>query len=289
MGDSGVDALSWKEFGEEHLAELTGLAEACLAVDGGLPLFTGSALLRARLLQSRTLGAWHGGDLVAAVSVGTARQPATSTGLVHPDWRGQGVGSRLLSWADEQAGDADLLLTTESWSSGADALFTARGFARTFTEWVLRHELTDLPEVAHPDGVTTGPVTLDSELFATYRASFADRPGFVEPAAEEWLEELRDDDGYRPDLSLIARGPDGTAVGFVNVIDNWIDQVGVVPAWRGRRVGAHLVATALRSLAADGAREAWLCVNDDNPAAGLYRRLGFGDAGRRARYLHRRG
>ncbi|MEV7230547.1 GNAT family N-acetyltransferase, partial [Polymorphospora sp. NPDC051019] len=77
-------------------------------------------------------------------------------------------------------------------------------------------------------------------------------------------------------------------VGFLNVIDNWIDQVGVVPAWRGRRVGAHLVAIALRSLAADGAREAWLCVNDDNPAAALYRRLGFHDAGRRARYLHRR-
>ncbi|MFD1321339.1 GNAT family N-acetyltransferase [Micromonospora sonneratiae] len=284
-----MDALIWKEFGEEHLAALTDLAEACLAVDGGLPLFTGSALLRARLLQSRTFGAWHEGGLVAAVSVGTARQPATSTGLVHPDWRGQGVGSRLLSWADDQAGNNDLLLTTESWSPDADALFTARGFERTFAEWVLRHDLAALPEVAHPDGVITEPVTLDSELFATYRASFADRPGFVEPAAEEWLEDLREDDGYRSDLSLIARGPDGTAVGFLNVIDNWIDQVGVVPAWRGRRVGAYLVVTVLRSLAADGAQEAWLCVNDDNPAAALYRRLGFRDAGRRARYLHRRG
>ncbi|MFB6392109.1 GNAT family N-acetyltransferase [Polymorphospora lycopeni] len=283
-----MDVLTWKEFGEEHLTALTDLAEACLAVDGGLPLFTGSALLRARLLQARTLGAWYDGGLIAAVSVGTDRQPATSTGLVHPAWRGQGVGSRLLSWADEQAGGADLLSTTESWSPGADALFTARGFERTFTEWVLRHELTALPEVTHPDGVATGPVTLDSELFATYRASFADRPGFVEPVAEEWLDELREDDAYRPDLSLIARGPDGTAVGFLNVIDNWIDQVGVVPAWRGRRVGAHLVAIALRSLAADGTREAWLCVNDDNPAAALYRRLGFHDAGRRARYLHRR-
>ncbi|MEU8259279.1 GNAT family N-acetyltransferase [Micromonospora sp. NPDC048999] len=282
------DALTWKEFGEEHLAALTELAEACLAVDGGLPLFARTPLLRARLLQTRTLGAWHDGSLVAAVGVGTGRVPATSTGLVHPAWRGRGLGGRLLSWAGEQAGDADLLLTTESWNAGADALFTARGFERTFTEWVLRHDLTALPDVAHPDGVRAEPVTLDAELFDTYRASFADRPGFTAPTAEEWLGELQDDDAYRPDLSLLARGPDGAAVGFVNVLDNWIDQVGVVPEWRGRRVGAYLVASALRSLAGDGAREAWLCVNDNNPAADLYRRLGFHDAGRRARYLRPR-
>ncbi|OKI47350.1 GNAT family N-acetyltransferase [Micromonospora sp. CB01531] len=289
MAELGGDALTWKEFGEQHLDALAGLAEGCLATDGGLPLFARPPLLRARLLQARTLGAWHDGGLVAAVGVGTGGQPATSTGLVHPAWRGRGLGSRLLSWAGEQAGDADLLLTTESWSPDADALFTARGFERTFTEWVLRHDLTTLPAVARPHGVTTEPVTWDigPELFETYRVSFADRPGFGASTAEVWLGDLRDDDEYRPDLSLIARGPDGTAVGFLNVIDNWIDQVGVVPGWRQRRVGAYLVATALRSLAEDGAREAWLCVNDNNPAAALYRRLGSADAGRRARYLRR--
>ncbi|SCL17647.1 mycothiol synthase [Micromonospora rhizosphaerae] len=287
--EPGGDALTWKEFGEGHLAELMELAEACLAADGGLPLFAQPPLLRARLLQTRTLGAWHDGGLVAAVGVGTAGQLATSTGLVHPAWRGRGFGSRLLSWVEEQA-DADLLLTTESWTPGAEALFTAFGFERTFAEWVLRHDLTALPEIVRPDGVRIEPVTweIGPELFETYRASFADRPGFAEPSAEDWLGELREDAEYRPDLSLIARGPDGTAIGFLNVIDNWVDQVGVVPGWRHRRVGAYLVATALRSLAADGAREAWLCVNDNNPAAALYRRLGFRDAGRRARYLRRR-
>ncbi|MFE9694224.1 GNAT family N-acetyltransferase [Micromonospora sp. NPDC005806] len=286
----GVDALTWKEFGEEHLAGLAELAEACLAADGGLPLFADSPVLRARLLQTRTLGAWHDDALVAAVGVGTDRRPATGTGLVHPAWRGRGLGGRLLSWADEQVGDADLLVTTESWSADADRLFTARGFDQTFLEWVLRHDLDALPDLAAPDGVRTEPITseIGAELFETYRASFCDRPGFVEPDADEWLGELREDDEYRPDLSLIARGPDGTAVGFLNVIDNWVDQVGVVPGWRGRRVGAYLVASALRALAADGAGEVWLCVNDNNPAAALYRRLGFHDAGRRARYLRRR-
>ncbi|MGS2615602.1 GNAT family N-acetyltransferase [Micromonospora sp. LZ34] len=285
-----IDTLSWHEFGEEHLPALTVLAEACLAADGGLPLFARPPLLRARLLQTRTLAAWHGDRLVAAVGVGTGGEPATATGMVHPDWRGRGLGTRLLSWADEQAGDADLVVTTESWSPDADRLFTAHGLNRTFAESVLRHDLAALPAVAPPDGVRTEPVTpqIGPELFATYHASFADRPGFAAPTADEWLGDLAEDEEYRPDLSLLARSPDGQPVGFVNVIGTWVDQVGVVPGWRKRRVGAYLVAAALRSLAAEGAREAWLCVNDDNPAGALYRRLGFAEAGRRARYLLRR-
>ncbi|MFD0786336.1 GNAT family N-acetyltransferase, partial [Micromonospora azadirachtae] len=216
--------------------------------------------------------------------------PATVTGLVHPRWRGRGLGTRLVSWADQRAGHADLLLTTETWSAPAERLFTAHGLHRTFSESVLRHQLDVVPAVARPDTVVTEPVTAGTgtDLFATYCAAFADRPGFVAPEADEWLGELREDDEYRPDLSLLARSPDGEAVGFVNIVGTWIDQVGVVPAWRKRRVGAYLVASVLRSLAAEGARDAWLCVNDDNPAGELYRRLGFAYAGRRARYLLRR-
>ncbi|MFI5835529.1 GNAT family N-acetyltransferase [Micromonospora sp. NPDC051300] len=282
-----MDGLTWRELGEADLPALAGLAEAALAADGGLPLLTTTPLLRARLLQPRTLGAWRGGDLVAAVSVDADRTPATATGLVHPAWRGREFGARLLDWAEEQAADADLLLTTETWTAGAEALFTARGYSRTFLEWVLRHDLDAPPDVPAPDGVTVRPATLGPELFGAYRASFADRPGFVEPAVDEWLGDLRDDEDFRPELSLIARGPDGDAVGFVTVLGDWIDQVGVVPDWRGRRIGAYLVAHVLGGLAEAGVDGAWLCVNDDNPAAGLYRRLGFHDAGRRARYLRR--
>ena len=62
----------------------------------------------------------------------------------------------------------------------------------------------------------------------------------------------------------------GQPAGFVNVLDTWVDQVGAVPAWRGRGLGAHLVSRSLRALAAEGATEAWLTVNVDNPAADLY-------------------
>ncbi|GGN04580.1 ribosomal protein S18 acetylase RimI-like enzyme [Actinoplanes campanulatus] len=66
--------------------------------------------------------------------------------------------------------------------------------------------------------------------------------------------------------------------------DGWIVQVGVLPAARGAGLGGALVQESVRRMAGAGAGEAWLCVNVDNPAAGLYRRLGFQQHGRRARY-----
>ena len=66
---------------------------------------------------------------------------------------------------------------------------------------------------------------------------------------------------------------------------SWIDQVGVVPAWRGRGLGAYLVTATLRALAAEGTEPVWLTVNENNPAAALYRRLGFTRYGTRARYV----
>jgi mycothiol synthase len=64
----------------------------------------------------------------------------------------------------------------------------------------------------------------------------------------------------------------------------WIDQVGVVPAARGRGLGAALVLAALSRMRAAGETEAWLNVNVDNPARRLYERLGFHRRGRRARF-----
>ena len=133
-----------------------------------------------------------------------------------------------------------------------------------------------------PDGATLVAVAEASpaDLFAAYVASFSDRPGFAEPSEAEWLGELEGDDQWRRDVSAVALDGAGRPVGFVNVLGRWIDQVGVVPAWRGRGLGAHLVTRALGAL--DG--EAWLTVNLDNPAGELYASLGFERYGVRGRW-----
>jgi ribosomal protein S18 acetylase RimI-like enzyme len=284
---TSADDPAWGELTEADLPALRELARACLDTDGGLPIFAEDPLLRARLLGGETLGArTREGRLVAAAGVHVRLATATTSGMVHPDHRGQGLGRRLLTWAMDRAGGLPLTVATESSSAGAERLYAHYGLSETFAELVMRHPLDHVPDIPAPAGVVVTPVTDVSpeDRFAAYVGSFADRPGFPDPRQEEWLEELDGDDEFRRDLSLVTFDGMGTPVAFINVLGVWVDQVGVVPMWRGRRLGAHLVSRSLRALAAEGAPEAWLTVNVNNPAAALYEGLGFEVFGRRGRF-----
>jgi mycothiol synthase len=281
-----TEDLTWTTLDDHSFDELRALAHACLEVDGGMPLFTGEQMLRGRMLIGETLAARDAsGRLVAAAAVSLEESSATTTGMVHPDRRGEGLGTRLVEWALERAGHAPLTAATEMLTDEAERLFADVGLVQVFAEDVMRHDLTDVPAIPAPEGVTLTPVEVADHglLFDAYARSFADRPGFTLPVAAEWLEELLEDPDYRADLSLLATDDD-QPVGFVNVLGAWLDQVGVVPPYRGRRLGAYLVAHVLGALAAEGAEACWLAVNVDNPADQLYRSLGFEVVGRRARY-----
>lgn len=279
--------VTWGSLDEADLPALRSLAGACLGVDGGLPILAEEGLLRARLLGGDTLAARDpDGRLVAAAGVRVGPDGATTSGFVHPDHRGRGLGRELIRWAVERSAGAPLTVAAETCAADAERLYARHGLRETFAELVMRHPLDKPPVVPEPEGVTILPVTHASsrDLFAAYAGSFADRPGFPDPSQDEWLEELEGDDEWRRDLSLVALASDGEPVGFVNVLGAWIDQVGVVPAWRGRGLGAHLVSRVLQALAAERAPEAWLSVNTNNPAGDLYARLGFEQRGKRARF-----
>jgi len=85
----------------------------------------------------------------------------------------------------------------------------------------------------------------------------------------------------------------GVPVGFLTVeqdpLAGWIDQIGVVPAWRRHGPGAALLTEALHRFEAEGITEARLHVNVNNSrAAALFVRLGFRYDLRRGRYVKRR-
>jgi ribosomal protein S18 acetylase RimI-like enzyme len=247
------------------------------------------------------------GDDDRLVAAGAVRDRLVFVGLVDPAVRGRGVGAGLLDWGLGRATTVE----TEGLSAAAEGLFASRGLRQVFAEDVMRIDLEAAssaavsPAAVSPAATPSAAVSSAASpaaavwpagtrledwsaataprFHAVYDAAFRERPGFPGWTAGEWIEGV-DEDGFRPEWSVLASVPGIGDAGFVTAADGWIDQVGVVPGARGRGIGAALVTEALNRMRADGASHAWLNVNVDNPAARLYRRLGFEDRGRRARY-----
>lgn len=283
--------LVWGPVTEADLPDLVDLARACLDADGGLPQIAREPMLRRYFLSGTNIGGRDEfGDLVAVAGLfsdaasGEDRHDI-ACGMVHPSLRRIGYGGELVEWGREHAEHPPLRVVSESLSSAEEDLYAAYGLIRTLLEHVMCHDLASVPWIPLPDGVRTVPFTprTASAFHEAYRHSFGDRPGFPDTPRDEWLHWL-ETDGFRPADSRVALDDD-LPVAFVTVGDGWIDQVGVIPSWRGRGLAAHLVARTLTALKRAGDAAAWLTVNDDNgPAHELYRRLGFADHGRRARY-----
>ena len=283
-----MSTLAWRPLTDDDLPALQFLAGRCLSADGGLPLLTEEAMLRRLFLSGAAIGGRdETGDLVAVASVfvdDTGHR--TASGLIHPSSRWQGIGEELVKWCREHSGGSLLRVAAETTSADSDRFFAQIGLRRTFAEHVMRHSLADIPRIRRPEGLRSKAWTAEtSALFHTaYRLSFAERPGFPDTPLEVWVGGLEEEPGFRPEVSRVVVDELGEPAGFVTLSDDWIDQVGVVPAWRGHGLGAHLVVRSLRALRKAGCEQAWLAVNVDNPAHELYLRLGFHDFGIRARY-----
>ena len=301
-----LPGLAWCSLRDSDLPALLALAQACLAADGGLPLAAEADFLLARSLPQapgRAVGAWDtGGHLIATVAVQpvgpTAPCSLAISGMVHPAWRDRGLGSGLLAWGAAQApgvlqacpvGQAyTLRLASEFLTPAAEGLFTRQGFEKQFVEWVMRRSLEDaLPPVALPASIRLETWTAERAalFFLAYQGAFRERPGFPGWSMSEWVAWVSEDDEFFPEASLLALAGD-QPVGFTACATGWVTQMGVLPAWRGRGLGAALLAEALRRFYQAGSKEAWLDVNENNPgAARLYKKLGFNLAGRRGRFV----
>lgn len=285
-----MDELTWGPLADADLEpDLLALSRASLDVHGGLPMLGDAGFVGSLVLGgAATLGARDGaGRLVAAGGVRETTGDVVTTGFVHPSRTGEGLGGRLLAWAREQAEGRPLQVRTECLSDSASSLYARAGLSRTFAERVMSCDLRRVDEgtPAPPPGVELVAVRDHDRLalYDVYREAFADRPGFPDPSAEEWLADLVDDSEWDLDLSRVAVH-DGRAVGFVNVVGSWIDQVGVVPTHRRRGVAGALLRQALAGLRGARKQEAWLTVEVANPAVAAYTALGFRSRGVRARF-----
>jgi mycothiol synthase len=286
--------LSQRALTEGDVAALQALVRQCLEADGGLPDAAGVPFIRRQYLTGPGAGWFADTRLVAAAALGAERGGRiAAAGAVSPRYRGRGLGRQLFDWTIAAANGKPLLVAAESVGASGERLYARLGLREVFAELVMSAELAE-PGLADrgfaaavPPGLKISAWTTDlgPAFFAAYDRSFRDRPGFPGQPESEWITRTTQDEGFAPELSRLAVDEAGDPVGFVTVDANWIAQLGVIPRWRRRGLGDALLALAMSGIAAAGSATCWLTVATNNPGAiRLYRRAGFAEAGRRARY-----
>jgi mycothiol synthase len=280
----------------ELQAEIDQLAEAARAVDGVRPfgehkwlrLVRGDDRCAALVLR-------RGSDLVAAahcdayhVGPGSGACRLTAELVVHPTFRGHGLGQELLARAVDLARDewADHL---HLWAYGN--LATARHLAarfdfspeRVLLQYVLPYERLPL-SADLPAGLQLRrfePGRDDATWLALHNRVFAEHPeqGRWEPAD---LEARLEQPWFEPrDVLLVEEN--GGLLGFCwtkipldESLPGEIYVVGIDPSARGRGLGRRLTELGLAHIRSRGRRGAMLYVESDNQAAiRMYESLGF--------------
>jgi mycothiol synthase len=252
--------------------------------------------------------AWENGRLVGYADLLLAKDEASpestvyTWGVVHPQWRRQGLGRRLLEALDQRA--TERLVEVEGKpvyfqgsardvEEGRRALFESFGMepVRYFVN-LARPINNGLPPVEMPAGYrlrTFDPAHDAETVWRVDNAAFQDHWGFTGfplDAFRHWIEEPH----FRPELWLLAEEKaSGQVVGLgLNKIDpDWIEQtgrregyvntLGVLREHRKRGLGTALLAQSLRILRQAGMEAAHLHADADNltGAMRLYERLGF--------------
>jgi mycothiol synthase len=236
---------------------------------------------------------------------------ANCWGGVHPQWRGRGIGTALLSWQLERGAaivagrreelgtdvPGSALIVLEEQAESAAELAARLGFDLSRYFFVMRRDLAaPVPEPVVADGLrlttfaqaVAADPGVDDRLRLAHNEAFEQHWGFQPWSAETWQQWETGQRDFRGDWSFLAFDGDEIAgyalsAGFrtewekVGWTQGWTSKLGVRPGWRGTGLAKALLSLSLRAFAADGMQYAGLDVDSDNPtgAVGLYSALGY--------------
>lgn len=205
---------------------------------------------------------------------------------VHPDVRGQGVGSALCAWTEAHAradGQPAVGQTLSTRATAGTALLRSRGYAERWQSWVLRRDL-DAPVAAPtlPDGFALRAMRRPDEdraLFDVIDTAFDDfRGGEPSMGFEDWRASYLGRDTIDPDLVLLVLADTevvGAALCIVEDDEGWVDQLAVARAHRGRGLAGALLQEAFRRFRDRGLPVAALSTDSRTGALGLYQHVGM--------------
>jgi mycothiol synthase len=241
---------------------------------------------------------------LAGVVLHFALEPYTEVlgiGVVHPRHEGRGIGTWLLTCAEERAADylalapagAPVTLQIQTWRANdrAAALLARHGYqlARVFQRMQIDFD-PDHPQgpVALPDGITIRTFVRGQDERRAWQAaeeSFEDHWSHQEIPLETWTQVfIEAQEQFDPRLWWLAL--DGDDVAGVALCDpsapgqpeyGWVATLGVRRPWRGRGIAGALLATAFAEFQRRGMRGVSLGVDAESPTGAnrLYERAGM--------------
>jgi mycothiol synthase len=307
---SGTGTLSWRPIEAKDVPACAVLLAAIEEVDQTGDVFGEEDLLETFRDPGRDYPRGstcvHDGDVMVGYcclsSSGSADQvhQMSQYGGVHPAYRGQGIGGRLLDWAELAAVPLHeerypgLPLSISGWCSAGDsrasALYASRGFRPARWFHLMAADLTAAgPGAPVPSGVRvvafTAEMAEDARL--VHNEAFRDHWQARQFAPGEWAHFLSYN-AFRPAFSYLAYDgaePLGVLISreydayteLTGILDLYIAVVATRRSARKRGIASALLSRALADARSAGFTAASLTVDADSPtgAFGLYQRPGF--------------
>jgi mycothiol synthase len=214
-----------------------------------------------------------------------------SWGVVHPEYRGRGIGSALLDRIEARASELQAGVSSPRFHhsiNGADdaaaAMVRDRGLQpiRHFRHMQIDLEVS-VDTGSAPAGMEMGGIEPLDDLRAVHgiiEAAFADDPGEHPEPFDRWVEEHTTSSSYDPTLWLLAWDggvPVGTLTASAGDDVGWVDYLAVLGSHRGRGIGSALLQRSFATFAARGLGRVRLNVDADNVtgATAVYERVGM--------------
>jgi ribosomal protein S18 acetylase RimI-like enzyme len=219
-----------------------------------------------------------------------------------PDWHGQEIRRAMLRHSERRLVDiADGHQETvpfwfETYAMGTERhwekLLIAEGYqAAQYRFQMVRHHLTEIPELPLPEGLEVRPARPE-DAYVVWLAAKETFQGAWWYTEEGWsdqrYEAWKQDPTFDPSLWQVARDGDqvaGMVLNYISAEENrecnrkrgYTETICVRRPWRRRGLARALLARSLRVLQEQGLTEAALSVDAENPSGALrlYTGMGF--------------
>jgi len=211
--------------------------------------------------------------------------------FVHPSHKKRGIGSALLSIAEERAAQLaagstvpqQLMNQLPFTNEAARALVEARGYTFSRLYQRMKIVLSEAPQEARfPEGLTARPFQTgkdETALYTAYDESFRDSWGYAPVPFAEWIDQQKGE-RYDPSLWSIVWDGDQPAAFWMGKLQEdglFIDLLGVRRPWRKQGIGLAMLHHAFQTAWERGERTIMLNVDSHSltNAQELYARAGM--------------